>query len=246
MTTSKDKGKELLKKAEEVTRRIEPYVQGVVLVGSLAYGPETANDNSDVDLVVITRLSQLEAICNTYPFDKMHLPSPVVSSMYEIGADVYGLKENCDGIMYNVHFMPIGTFEAICGLSVSTVTIARKRQKTGQYRLLGVTNGSEIYWSLVTIMNRSFPLTLIPVYVGANDNFYIGNHPDKILSNGQVFIDKDGGVQLGVDKLYKNVVQEYMKYGGEIGSFPNVFVRRSRFSEEATKRVIERAMRAIS
>ena len=192
-----------LELAQRVTGNYYKRAKGIVLVGSVAYGPnEFVTNKSDLDILIVAQdledVIQSEFVTDTRVRD-------ILRHRY---FDGYSFKDNFDRIDLSIHLFDPRTFDVICGLYNGELRLFRQQPKIAEsYKLYNFEN--DFYDYKIRILTRSDGTTTIKVPMSFihEDKYYLGVHRDKLLSNPIILFENEGYISKALEKLWEGTAR---------------------------------------
>lgn len=248
---SKHESLKRLEIADQLVKEYSDVSKGIILAGSVAYGPNSSvRADSDLDLLMFTTQPLKEVI-------PIFIPDiEEVNALKRHRFDGLCLKKYKQNIPISLHiFDDVGLFN-ISNSYVTNLHVYRTSDKAGGYSLHNfLENESYDYF----IKSISYPdikgsRTMVPVMFRNKDKHYLGIHRDKIMSGGKILLDNDERMVETIDSIWNNVtetlVDESYRHNGQIDlnkmNILNALARKDRFDENTTKLVLEKTEEYVS
>ncbi len=192
-----------LELTQRVTAKYQGKVKGIVLVGSVAYGAnEFVTDKSDVDILVVT--PDLESIVQS-DFVTEKRVKDVLKYRY---FDGYSFKDNFKGVDLSIHLFEPRTFDVICGLYNGELRLFRQQAKEiGAYKLYNFEGGFYDYTIRVLTRDDGTTTIKVPMSFIHEDNYHLGVHRDKLLSNPIILSEEDNYLSNVIGRLWEGTAR---------------------------------------
>ncbi|GEM_PF-1076521 len=189
--------------AQRVTENYYKKVEGIVLVGSVAYGSnEFVTDKSDLDILIIT--SDLEKIVQSNFVTDTNAKAVLKYRYF----DGYMFKDKFNDVDLSIHLFDHRSFEVICGLYNGELRLFRQQQKEIEaYKLYNFEG--ECYDYQIKILKRTDGTTTIKVPMSFihEDKYHLGIHRDKLLSNPIILFEEEGCISKALEKLWEGTIR---------------------------------------
>jgi predicted nucleotidyltransferase len=222
---------------------------GVLLAGSVAYSPNVnVTNESDVDILAV--FHNIKNAIDTFVED----PKEAIA-LKNRTFDGYSFKYNQEDVPVSVHLLSADSFDVITKCFVADIRLYRPKAKFEEYKLLGFEGDFYNYKIKNVVLNDLTGVrTIVPVSFINEDNYFLGIHRDKLLSNPVVLLDTYGIISLGIDKLWDTVInvmkdesnRKYNMLNLEKMSVLNALSRKSKMSVDVISKIIEKQSRVLN
>jgi hypothetical protein len=209
--------------------------KGVILAGSVAYSPNLhVTSESDLDLIVIhDDIKQVIPILNISDQDKNALAIRTFEG--------YSVKSTLKGVPISLHILNQDCFDLITRCYVADIRLYRSATRKREYDLFGYSGQKYSYQVRNIFLNDlSGARTIVPVYFIFDDRHYLGIHRDKLMSSPVILHDPKGQIKIGIEVLWKKVVQdvksEQVRFDKN-ASVVNALSRKRKFTPEVLEEI---------
>ncbi|MGE0793497.1 MAG: hypothetical protein AB7V77_04950 [Candidatus Woesearchaeota archaeon] len=231
--------------ADTFVKNFSDISKGVILAGSVAYGPiNSVRADSDLDLLIFTSHPLKEVLPIFIPDNEE------VEALKRHRFDGLCLKKYEQNIPISLHiFDDVGLFN-IAKSYVTNLHVYRTSAKAGGYLLNNfLENESYNYFiKSITYPDIKGSRTMVPVMFRYEDKHYLGIHRDKIISGSKILLDTNKEIAEAVDSVWNNVaetlVDEAYRHNGKLDldkmNILNALARKDRFDEQVTKDILNK------
>lgn len=248
----------LLKEFAEALNK--EHVEGILLVGSLAYAANTCvRENSDIDIVVC--YDDIKNCAKDYFNEAFYLLNEsydgyLVKRHANVGHTPYIRDKNQDRINISIHNISYPALQRISYGNYETLAYYRQSQKGSTYTMCDFDGNQYPYKpqceQVKGVMGeRRIDCVAFP---SSDGHYIIGNDMDKLLSNAKIVYDKSKKMHNIMINLWENVAKKIIRHRSynhqsiiasneDIG--PLLF-RYDRFSDKAKEITKERTTTAIA
>ena len=214
--------------AREISELIKKYCNpnGALLVGKDAHSPDLIDSNSDIDMIVISDVEDLQ---------KTGLVSkPLVENLPE-GFDGYCFKVFYNGTETSLHFLNPSILTRSISMEAAYLRLFMQVAKKRRYYSLFNFEAQEYRFDIENRpINGGFEICE-PFGLVARERLHIGVPKDKLLSKPIVLYEREKTITDAIDKLWENTVKrlaEEQKHFGGYSNILNALCRRNAFSKE--------------
>jgi len=194
---------ERLDVARHYTEMVSEQATGVILSGSIAYGPYySVKPTSDVDLLVIVPDVEqpFPQLMDRTPHDMGHFKEAHI-----VGYSPRKIK-SVGGIKTSIRVVTESAFKDICSAEPVEMNIYKPIVKETVFASKGF-DGIPVMQKRETIHPDNFVGFITPsqnAFV-ADRKYFIGSYIDRILGCGKLLLDKGGWTAQKMDECWKNV-----------------------------------------
>jgi hypothetical protein len=199
--------------AKLFTDMVAPQSEGVILSGSIAYGPYfSVKPTSDVDLLVI--VPNVER-----PFDNLMDRTPHdIGHFKEMHIDGYSPRKiKCErGIKISIRVITASAFSRVCTAEPFEMNIYKPIVKESSFPSKGF-GGETVIQTRETLHPNGFVGYITPsmnAFV-ADGKYYMGSYLDRILGCGRLMYDKGGWTAEKMEECWKNVSAKLVEESNE-------------------------------
>lgn len=236
------------------------HVEGILLVGSLAYAANTSvRENSDIDIVVC--YDDIKNCAKDYFNEAFYLLEEsydgyLVKRHANVGHSPYIRDKNEDRINVSIHNINYSALQRISYGNYETLAYYRQSQKGSIYTMRDFDGNQYPYKPQCeqvkgVIGERRIDCVAFP---SSDGHYIIGNDMDKLLSNAKIIYDKSKKMHNIMINLWESVAKKIIRHRSynqqsiiasneDIG--PLLF-RYDRFSDKAKEITKERTATAIA
>lgn len=229
-------------------KHAKKQADGIILVGSVAYGAKTneVHKNSDLDLILIFEgLDKAADVFFSDPDENRHLKTtPYDGFMTKV---IMG-----EDIPVSIHCMSMDTYKKIARGHCENLTYYRKTYKDiAYYSKDFFGENHEFHVTNTPTGDLSGFKRVDPIAFTRNGNYVIGNDIDKILSGAKILHDKKGKVGQITHELWQNLFDRLHHAAKSAGQTENedfydlnrLLFRRDRFNALTRKHISEKSKR---
>ena len=204
--------------AKNFVNNFRDKVEGIILVGSVAYAPNLGvREDSDLDLIVIYKnIKDSVPLYFKNKDEKQYLLS--------IDLDGYIAKRKADNIPVSIHNMSSLALEKIVSGQYKSLDYYRQNSKSNTYCSLDFDGVKHAFNVVSKKVNRQ-PGVIRTDHVAfeVDGKYVIGNDMDKLLSKAEVLYDKNGKINFSLNNLWNNVAERLVEHRNTSGQNINIF-----------------------
>lgn len=191
-----------LELAERVTANYHGKVNGIVLVGSVAYGAnEFVTEKSDLDILMVTPNLD-DVVRSDFVTDKK--ARDVLKYRY---FDGYSFKDRFDGVDLSIHLFSPRIFDLICGPHNGELRLFRQQEKGAECYELYNFEGGVYNFKIKTLVRLDGTITVkVPMSFIHGDRYHVGIHRDKLLSNPVILFENEDYMSKAIGRLWEGTV----------------------------------------